>query len=69
MAYEPDPSRQMGPDEFRKIREHLGRTQKSMADYLGVDIRTVRRWEAGHTAIPVYAGMLMNVEKSLSFKP
>ena len=37
----------MTPDEFRTARKALGYTQQSLADLLGVDARSVRRWEAG----------------------
>lgn len=32
--------------EFREIREHLGLTQAALADRLGVDRKTVQRYEA-----------------------
>lgn len=38
--------------EFRIAREDLGLTAEWVAERLGVALRTVRRWEAGHTPIP-----------------
>ena len=33
---------------MRAIRKRLGLTQAALAELFEVDIRTVRRWEAGH---------------------
>lgn len=38
--------------EFRCVREWLGVTGDWLAAHLGVEGRTVRRWEAGTSAIP-----------------
>jgi excisionase family DNA binding protein len=39
-------------DEFKKMRESAGHTQASLADAMGVHLRTVWRWELGETIIP-----------------
>ena len=38
------------PSEIRSIRHALGMTQVAFADYLGVGIATVQRWEGGYTS-------------------
>lgn len=37
----------MTPEEIKAIRAQLGWTQKSLADAVGVSVRTVKFWEAG----------------------
>lgn len=37
---------------LQSTREYLGMTGDDMADYLGVDPRTVRAWEAGRSSAP-----------------
>lgn len=41
--------------EVRTIREGLGVTAEWLADHLGIQTRTVQRWEAGHTRIADFA--------------
>jgi len=38
--------------ELRVVREYLGLTGEALAAILGVDNRTIRRWEAGTHEIP-----------------
>lgn len=38
--------------KLRSARERLGMTQQQLADALGVDLRTIRRWENGEREIP-----------------
>lgn len=38
--------------EFRIAREDLGLTAEWVAEQLGVALRTVRRWESGHSPVP-----------------
>lgn len=38
--------------ELRIAREDLGLTAEWVAERLGVALRTVRRWEAGHSPVP-----------------
>lgn len=60
MTHQPNPkpsphSGGFGPltdAEFRIAREDLGLTAEWIADRLGVALRTVRRWEAGHSPVP-----------------
>jgi len=42
----------MTPAELRVVREWLGLTGEWLAEGLGVQDRTVRRWEAGTSPIP-----------------
>lgn len=42
----------MTPAEFRVVREYLGLTGEWLAAHLGVQPRSVRRWEAGTVPIP-----------------
>jgi transcriptional regulator with XRE-family HTH domain len=39
-------------EEFKRIREAAGHTQASLAEAMGVHLRTVWRWELGETVIP-----------------
>lgn len=41
----------MTPAEIRSIREHLGLSHTELAAFLSVDVRSVRRWEAGQQYI------------------
>ncbi|MDE2103789.1 MAG: helix-turn-helix domain-containing protein [Patescibacteria group bacterium] len=36
----------MTPAQFKKARHKLGLSASELADILGVDARTIRRWEA-----------------------
>ena len=40
-------ARGYGPDDVRSVRQTLGLSQPLFADFLGVDISTVRSWEQG----------------------
>jgi|DEB0MinimDraft_6_1074348.scaffolds.fasta_scaffold65997_4 DNA-binding transcriptional regulator YiaG len=40
------------PDDIYDARTALGMTQKQFAGHVGVDMRTVRRWENGEVPIP-----------------
>lgn len=42
----------MTKDEFKKLRQNIGHTQTSIAEAMGVHLRTVWRWELGETVIP-----------------
>lgn len=42
----------MTNDEFKKLREAAGHTQATLAEAMGVHLRTVWRWELGETIIP-----------------
>jgi DNA-binding XRE family transcriptional regulator len=56
----PDDER-MTPAEFRVFREWLGLTLDWLAEMLGVQGRTVRRWEAGTAPIP--DGVRLQIEE------
>ena len=53
------PYSDMTPEKFKEIREMLGWSQAQMADYLGINYRTVGRWELGRTRIPHMAALLV----------
>jgi DNA-binding transcriptional regulator YiaG len=42
----------IGPEDVRAVRESLGLSQAMFADYLGVGLSTVRRWEQGQVILP-----------------
>ncbi len=45
----------MDKEEITRIRQHLGKTQKQMAQLLGVSLRAVKSFEQGWRNIPVHA--------------
>lgn len=49
---EPDGTQPMSAAEFRMVREALGLTTDWIAAHLNIALRTVRRWEHGHSPIP-----------------
>lgn len=52
---------------LKDIRKDLDLTQQKLADMLGVDIRTVRRWENGEIKMPKTAELLvLTIEKNTS---
>jgi DNA-binding transcriptional regulator YiaG len=51
--------------ELRKIRERMGVTQAEMAAKLGVDQRTLRRWELAEVSIPGPAVILTKLLSQL----
>lgn len=51
----------MTPDELKKSRNGLGWSQERLGEALGVEARTVRRWEAGQTRIPKAAQMAVEL--------
>ena len=40
--------------ELSEIRKHLGKTQKQLAQLLGVSLKTVKSFEQGWRNIPAY---------------
>lgn len=42
----------MTPEQFRKARQSLGLSISQMAEILGINPRTVRRWEEGDALPP-----------------
>lgn len=42
-----DPIQKFTAQNIKFIREKSGLTQRTMADYMGVSIKTVEAWEAG----------------------
>ena len=58
----------MSPAEMREIRKGLGLTQAAMAKLFGVDLRTVRRWEAGHMTPRGPARVLYRLKQEMKEK-
>jgi DNA-binding transcriptional regulator YiaG len=54
----------MPPNDLKQARLQAKLTQQGLADKLGVNIRTVRRWEAGQCRIPhsvvLYLGYIIS---------
>lgn len=44
----------MNKEQFSKIRRHLGKTQKQMAQLLGTSLKAVQSFEQGWRRIPVH---------------
>jgi len=54
----------MTPAEFITLRESCGLNVNEAAGWLGVNPRTIRRWERGNSKIPVgVATELMNISE------
>jgi len=49
----------MSPDELQALRKELGFTVQKLADYLGVNKNTVRRWQQGYVPMPRATAMLL----------
>lgn len=50
----PEEDAHLTPAQFRVIREHLGVTSAWLADFFGVGLRSVQRWERGEgSPVPV----------------
>lgn len=47
------------PKRFRELRESMQMSQAQLAEYLGVNTRTVGRWELGRTRIPRSCWLLL----------
>ena len=45
----------VSPDDVRTVRESLGLNQAKFADFLGIGISTLRRWELGQVVPPAIA--------------
>lgn len=43
-------SRELSPDEVRRIREEAGLSQRELADRIGVSVNSVSNWETGRTS-------------------
>lgn len=65
------PFSELSGKAFRDLRESLGWSQSTLADYLGVNYRTVGRWELGQTRIPRVYELTMRqlVATSLVMRP
>ncbi|HET7355543.1 MAG TPA: hypothetical protein VFJ09_02600 [Nocardioidaceae bacterium] len=49
---EPAGDQPMSPAELRMVRDYLGLTGEWLAGQLGVQLRTIRRWEHGQSPVP-----------------
>ena len=49
------------PEQFREAREFTGRSRQSVADLLGVSLRTVGHWETGRSRVPYAPYKLLRV--------
>lgn len=49
----------MTPTDLRTIRTALGITQAQLAEMCDVDVRTVKRWEAGASPVPRLVAMML----------
>lgn len=47
------------PEEIQAFRASLNQTQAAVADALGVDTRTVQKWESGETKISKMAWLAL----------
>ena len=53
----------MTADELKQARKALGLSQMALSRALGVDGRTVRRWEAGDSIIPPFLPLALEAVK------
>lgn len=51
----------MTREQFTMLREELGIPKSKLAEFLGVERRTLGRWENGKSALPGYAGQLLTL--------
>lgn len=51
----------MNKTELGAIRRRLGWTQEQTGVFLGVNLRTVLRWENGQAAVPPATAMLLRL--------
>lgn len=58
MDYSPDP---LTPEQMTSCRYALGLGAKRMGNLLGVDERTIRRWESGERHIPGPVSILVDI--------
>lgn len=49
----------MDPEQIVAIRRRLRLTQEALAHAIGVNVKTLSRWETGATRIPTPIGQLM----------
>ena len=61
-------SQRWGPDAVRALRQHLGITQREMADELGTRQQTVSEWETGlYQPRGISARALLRMAESADF--
>jgi DNA-binding XRE family transcriptional regulator len=49
----------MTRDDFRQLRKKLGKTQKQLAELLGISLKTIHSYEQGWRAVPTHAEKLL----------
>jgi DNA-binding transcriptional regulator YiaG len=59
----------MNAEQFKTIRADAQLTQADLAKRLRVDVRTVRRWEAGDRTIPGPVEVLMEQQIPVRAEP
>ena len=59
----------MQADQLRSIRVASGLTQLALSQALGVDVRSVRKWEGGERPIPGPVAALMRLLEAKKWKP
>lgn len=60
----------MTPEEVRHFRARLDLTQAALADALGIEVRTVQRWEAGATEPAGFLALaLAELERRIISRP
>lgn len=55
----------MTPEQFKQIRKNKGLSQHKMAEFLGLNYRTVQRFEAGERDIPKYVVIILKLSGDL----
>jgi transcriptional regulator with XRE-family HTH domain len=51
----------MTPARFRSLRERLGLSHPQLGRGLGVESKTISRWENGHSTVPPATAILMEM--------
>jgi DNA-binding XRE family transcriptional regulator len=49
----------MNRDDFKGIRKRLGKTQKQLAELLGISLKTIHSYEQGWRTVPTHAEKLL----------
>jgi DNA-binding transcriptional regulator YiaG len=49
-----------GPEDVKAVRAKLGASQALLAKFLGVNVQTLQKWEAGTRAVPAIAARYLD---------
>lgn len=52
--------RPYGPDDVKDVRARFHASQETMAEFLGVRVKTIRAWESGENPVPRIACRYMD---------